>query len=616
MDFFEQQSRAHRKTKWLVGYFLLAVLGIIAVLQVVFALLLGYSPLDPSLLAMVALGVGAAVTLGSVVKTAELSQGGRVVATMLGGQPVPQNTTDLAERRLLNVVEEMAIASGVPVPEIYILPDTTINAFAAGHAPGDAAIGVTRGCIDLLNRDELQGVIGHEFSHILNGDMRLNIRLIGVLNGILFLAILGGIAMRTAAWMPVSGGSSSREKRDGGNLTLVILLAGVALYLAGYIGVFFGKLIKAAVSRQREFLADASAVQFTRNPGGLAGALWKIQSHHSLIQNPRAEEASHLFFGNGLADPWMALFATHPPVDQRIQAIAPNFQPDETPAAPPEIPPAPPSKRSASPLRVGIPPDAAGLAQAASLLSGLPEFSRTAAHELHDSCALIYSLLLSDEAKERQTQLAQLSGDASLRAETQKFFARRGEIDGHQRIGLVDLAIPTLRHLSAAQYAEFRDNVQRLVASDGQVHLFEYVLQKILVRHLDVFFTRSTGPAVKFSSLLPLLPDVGVLLSALAVVGHPDGHGRDEAFAAGVRELTVKSSSFPLSCDTQTNLPKFDAALDRVASASPEVKRTILQACAQTVMDDGVMDPLQGELLRAIADTLDCPMPPFVRPAA
>ena len=158
--------------------------------------------------------------------------------------------------------------------------------------------------------------------------------------------------------------------------------------------------------------------------------------------------------------------------------------------------------------------------------------------------------------------------------------------------------------------------MQRLVASDGQVHLFEYVLQKILVRHLDVFFTRSTGPAVKFSSLLPLLPDVGVLLSALAVVGHPDGHGRDEAFAAGVRELAVKSSSFPLSCDTQTNLPKFDAALDRVASASPEVKRTILQACAQTVMDDGVMDPLQGELLRAIADTLDCPMPPFARPAA
>ncbi len=323
MDFFAQQARARKNTKVLVVYFVIAVLCIIASVYIV-SLLIFYgtasqepdsSPVelvlwDPQLLLYVVLGTLGVVVAGSLYKTLALAKGGSAVAESLGGRLVPADPADPDERKLRNVVEEMAIAAGVPVPKIYVLDDEQgINAFAAGHTPGDAALGVTRGCITLLDRDELQGVIGHEFSHILNGDMRLNLRLMGVIFGIVCLAVVGRILL-------YSRGGRGRNP---------LMLLGLALIVIGAIGVFFGRLIQAALSRQREFLADASAVQFTRNPAGLSGALQKIGGFGSKVESAHAGEASHMFFGNGVGKPFLNALATHPPLDQRIRAIDPDW---------------------------------------------------------------------------------------------------------------------------------------------------------------------------------------------------------------------------------------------------------------------------------------------------
>jgi Zn-dependent protease with chaperone function len=321
MDFFEAQEAARRRTSLLIGLFALAVLAIVAVIYAVLHLAVGpgAGPVDLVLLVQVAFGVGLLIAVGAGVRTASLRRGGPAVAELLGGRRVASDTSDPAERMLLNVVEEMAIASGTPVPAVYVLDaEDGINAFAAGYTTHDAAVAVTRGGLLSLTRDELQGVMAHEFSHILNGDMRLNIRLIGVLYGILLLAVVG----RGIVYAGPRGGR--RGGRDGGAGWVVLL--GLALLLVGYVGVFFGKLIKAAVSRQREYLADSAAVQFTRNPDGLAGALKKIgaQAQGSRIQDHHAEELSHLFFANGLRSTLFGFLATHPPLEERIRRLDPH----------------------------------------------------------------------------------------------------------------------------------------------------------------------------------------------------------------------------------------------------------------------------------------------------
>ncbi len=344
MDFFQSQDAARKKTKFLVVYFVVAVIGIIiAIYSLLFPVLKygeqkgrqGGSVYDtrpiqqlrrpgffqPDWFLMVAAGVSGVILLGSGYKTLLLSCGGDAVARSIGGRRVDPNTGDADERKLINVIEEMAIASGIPVPEVYVMDEEPgINAFAAGKTFSDAAIGVSRGAMKLLNRDELQGVIAHEFSHILNGDMKLNLRLIGVLHGILVLAIIGRVILRSAAY----SGRSSRDDRGAGAIFMIL---GLGLLVIGYIGVFFGHLIKSAVSRQREFLADASAVQFTRNPDGIGGALKKIGglSYGSQLLSAHAEEVSHMTFGNSLPSGFMQSLATHPPLADRIKAIDGNW---------------------------------------------------------------------------------------------------------------------------------------------------------------------------------------------------------------------------------------------------------------------------------------------------
>lgn len=595
MDFFASQDRARRRTKWLLVYFALAVVGIIATLHVLAAFAFGESLTDWRMLGMISCGVIVVVALGSIFRIAELSRGGSVIAEMLGGRAIDPHTTDPAEVRLRNVVEEMSLASGVPVPEIYVLDaEPGINAFAAGNTVGDAVIGVTRGALDQLTRDELQGVIAHEFSHILNGDMRLNLRLVGVLTGILLLAILGRIVFEM-------GGSSrvqtSRSGSGGGNSQLPIYLIGLALFVVGSIGVFFAKLIKAAVSRQREFLADASAVQFTRNPDGIAGALWKIGQAGSRLDSPRADEASHMFFGNGLGNPFLGMFATHPPIGERIKAIAPGFDPKR------------PRPLQVAAVEPATKIDGRNLAAAGAILAGLPEFATAAAHETAGAVPLIYGLLLSGDPTVRARQLDALRLNETQRALVEKDSARRAEIG--DALALVDLCLPALRRLSKPQYLEFRENVRKLIAADDRVDLFEFVLHKALVRHVDHAFTGSRGPSVRYRSVVPLLPDISVILSALSTHAGETAAERDVAFAAGVSALLLKPGAFPMERTDESDFTRLEAALDHAAEADPETKRKIFNACLNTVRHDGVIRPSEAALLRAVADVFDCPLPPI-----
>ncbi len=330
IDFFQRQREARHSTSLLVLYFGLALVVLIACVYFLAAFVFTYLPdhpktntgwyWNPTLLAITAFGVGTVVGLASAVKSAQLAGGGHVVAESLGGRLIPGDTHDLKERRLLNVVEEMAIASGVPVPPVYVLPDEAgINAFAAGHTTGDAVVAVSQGSLEFLSRDELQGVVAHEFSHILNGDMKLDIRLMGLIFGILALSVIGRVLLEVASR---SRSSSSKDDKGLGGLAIM----GVGLWLLGLGGAFFGRLIQAAISRQREFLADASAVQFTRNPDGIGGALKKIGglAEGSTIKDGHAGEACHMFFADAFRG-FSGLLATHPPLASRILRLDPQF---------------------------------------------------------------------------------------------------------------------------------------------------------------------------------------------------------------------------------------------------------------------------------------------------
>ena len=647
MDFFEHQDRALRKSKRLVGYFLLAV--VLIVLSVYAAALLIFSFTlttgsalqwwwNPAVFLWVLIPTLAVIAGGSFYKIASLSRGGETVARRLGGRPVEPNSADLNERKLLNVVEEMALASGIPVPSVFVLEqDQGINAFAAGYTPGDAVIGVTRGTMVLLNRDELQGVIAHEFSHVLNGDMRLNIRLMGILHGILVIALVGYALMRSTR-------RSGRRKKGGGQIAIF----GVALYAIGYIGVFFGKLIKSAVSRQREYLADASAVQFTRNPAGIAGALKKIGGliYSSGIKSPNAEEASHLFFANALIRPSkhdgsarhraargrsaIGFLATHPPLEDRIRRIDPAFDgelplvkfPEPSEPSPPEVEKGMAPEIPAASRQIALTPTAAIerigaltpalLAYASGLLSELPGSLRASAHEPAAARAVILSLLLSrnSETRQKQFQLLEGSGEKGL---TREVLDRSTEIDRsppRTRLPLVDLCVPALRSLSEPQYRRFMDLVEGLIEADSEVELFEYALFHLLRRHLAPHFRKISPPVVRYRTPSALQNEISFLFSLLASLGHePERAG--PAFQAAMEELEDSAGTFPFQESLAWDSKGISVCLDKLTLASPELKRRLLKACAACVSQDNRITLEEGELLRAIADALDCPMPPF-----
>jgi len=659
MDFFEHQEKARKKSGLLVIYFILAVIGIICSVYVVISIATGFIEVkgggnldedniwNAGLFTATAVGTLGVILLGSGYKTLQLAGGGPVVAKQLGGRRIDNHTTDFHEKRLMNVVEEMAIASGVPVPEVYVMDgEDCINAFAAGKTTSDAVIGVSRGCMKLLSRDELQGVIAHEFSHILNGDMKLNMRLIGLLFGILFIAMIGQIMLRSAA----HGARFSRNKESGGG-ALAFMLVGLAIMLVGYVGLFFGKLIKAAVSRQREFLADASAVQFTRNPDGIGGALKKIGGlqHGSRIENPLAEEASHLFFGNAMRG-FSSALATHPPLNDRIQRIDPSWNGKFPKTRLPEIStsrkdfekeekrhreapvsiPGFPDMRGGGGVLLGLSESEAiesmnrvhpeQIAYSQQIRSEFPEEWVNAAHSESGAQALVFALLLAQDDELRGEELSHLreATDENTYLVTVKLHREIASLHSAAKLALVDLAIPSLRHLSPNEYQRFRSVIDYLMESDKQIDLFEFTLQKVIRRHLDNFFGRGTSQRIRYRKIAALQQEAAVLLTTMGHLGHADDSAKaEEAFRLGAALIEAETRGpMALQPPERCGLREIEVALDKFAHATPLVKKRLLYACGKTVMADEKVTSDEAELIRAIADAIGCPIPPFVKTIA
>lgn len=626
MNFFERQARAKRNTTRLVVLFAFAVAGIVLAIDLGVLLVFGG---DPRLLVastLLALGV---IGVGSLYRMASLRGGGESVAQQVGGVPVAEDTTDLHLRRLRNVVEEMSIASGVPVPKIYVLEhEPGINAFAAGYSPSDAVIAVTRGALERLNRDELQGVVAHEYSHILNGDMRLNIRLVGVLFGILMLGLIGrkilqhGGAVRGRDAMPV--------------------LFGALLALAvGYIGLFFGRMIKASVSRSREVLADASAVQFTRQTVGLAGALKKIGGLHDgsrLAERADAEEVSHMLFGDGTG--LSGLFATHPPLLQRIQALEPGFKADGLErlkarwlSAPPNgldedlqlgLAPAGHAALPGISTRIDLTPPmvAAQVGEpkqddyrrADAIVATLPQELRSLASRRDGAAPLLMGLLLTDDDTVADRQRSEIIARMGLQVAAEARRLRDEHLRGLHpmlRLPLASLAFPTLRLRPRPELATFLDTVHAVVHADGQVSLFEYCLGRLL----EVQLRESLDPAryARFGRRKPgnVRQEFATLLAVVAHCGNPsDPDQARRAYLAGMQRVLPRDH-LPYAPPAEGVLA-LDAVWEPLDALDPLAKQVAVEAITDAVSHDGRVSVAEAELLRTICGVLHCPLPPML----
>ena len=665
MDFFAQQARVRRNARWLVVLFLLAVAAIVAAVDLICAFLV----IGPRPGALLAVSVAVVVVIGlcSLYRVASLRGGGSAVAVGMGATPVPADTANPAWKRLRNVIEEVAIASGVPVPEIWVMEDEpAINAFAAGYTPSDAAVCVTQGCLDKLDRDELQGVIAHEFSHVLNGDMRINIRLIGLLFGILAIGIVG-------RFMMYSGGGRSR--RNSGNLAL----AGLALFVVGYIGLFFGKLIQAAVARARESLADASAVQFTRQTSGIAGALKKIAAlvDGSQLQASGRDEVRHMLFGDADVS---SLFATHPPILQRIRALEPQFDPRELDkivhdwaqaggepdsitlqhgahdvskavhafaqadgdvdvqepvfahAAGGAAAAGAAASVTAGMARAGsIPNRAATLAIAAGTVAAqvgtpgaddyriaaalharIPDALAASARDSRGALAVVFALVLSGEADVQQKQVQSItrSFDAAITEAARSALAQLAQLHPMLRLPLAQLAFPALKRRPRPELEKFVATLDALIRADDKVELDEYCIAKLV----QVQVIAALDPAANFQVGSVRLHDaqdaLRDLCALIAHFGADDEDAARRAFLLGMQEALPGTT--PLYAIPDDWQPALDAALEKLARLAPEGKQLTVRALTSAIAADGVVNVAESELLRVACAALGCPLPPLL----
>jgi len=638
MDFFAQQERSRRATRLLV----VAYLGAVAVIVLAVALVVGailnlfINPYGPDSLAAngavfpwmsangplltgIAAATAAVIVLASLFRIATLSRGGGQVARMLGATEVTGETQDPLRRRLMNVVEEMAIASGVPVPEVFVLEqEQAINAFAAGLTPANAAVAVTRGALERLSRAELQGVIAHEFSHILNGDMRLNLRLMGLSFGILVLSIMG-------RWLLRSSRFNRRMTRNKG--IAVVLGLGLALIVVGSIGLFFGRLIKAGVSRQRETLADSSAVQFTRDPAGLAGALKKIGGYTGQLSSRDSEEIAHMLFSRG-SRAFRGWFATHPPLDERIVTLDPAFTPGDYP---PTAEPLASAEDTEATILVrslaegdGTVSESAILDQtgqaaphnlATALRVAIPAELHHAAHSADASFLLVLSLALcsEDPVRERQLDLLdRLLGKA--RAERcRRLLEELSVMDERLKLPLLELSVPALKLRPPEQLDFLFDTLRKLTDLNESTRLFDYVM----LRLLETYIADSPDSGIRPTASAKKLrtgPALVALLRCVAAFGHDDSAAALGAFKAGIAAIGPRGARVPEpsfeSMDDSRNLRVLDGALARLASLRPRGRKRVLAAVLACIRHDHHIDITELELYRAIAATLGCPVPP------
>lgn len=637
MNFFKRQDEARRASRRLVVLFALAVLAVVAAVDLVVFLLMarseahasGYYPSltewmsgHPRMVVVTTCSVLAIIALASFYKTMVLGGGGSVVARSLGGVRVSADTTDPLQRRLLNVVEEIAIASGVPMPEVYLLEqESGINAFAAGHNTSNAAIGVTRGTLATLNRAELQGVIAHEFSHILNGDMRLNVRLMGLLFGLLVIALIGRTVLR--------GASRVRGDKKGG--VAIVMIIALAVLVIGYIGLFFGRLIQAAVSRSRESLADASAVQFTRDPSGLRGALVKIgaSTSGSRLGNPEVEEVAHMLFAPGMS----RLFATHPPLLERLKAIDPRFDAKEIDAArarmvsaastagaeTAQAQPTASALTSAIDLPAAAPsavaelvgnPGTAHMQLAREIRKSLPETIGMAGRHPQSARALLLALALDSnpETRERQKQVIAQRLSAEIAAITGALEREVDVLEPEQRIPALLRGFAALHQLTREERLQLMACLNGMLQQDGRVSLRSYVLRKLAQMHLR----DDLEPAARSRrlTLSAVQGDAQVLFSVLAQHGHNDEISARRAYEAGMHRLFPRDR--PAYGVAANWAGPMDLALSRLDQLAPIAKEQLVEAMVATVIHDQQLTIGEAELLRAVCAGLHCPLPPLV----
>ncbi len=629
MNFFQQQRQAKRRTLLLIVLMALAVLSLIAVSCVLMTIpvedgdgnVLFDLEMSWELIGYVSAVVISVVLLGSTAKHSELSAGGKVIARGLNGRLINHNAQTLEEQRLLNVVEEMAIASGTAVPPVYLLPELGINAFAAGMTPQNAVIGVTQGAINLLTREELQGVIAHEFSHIYNGDMRLNTRLIAIVHGILVLSLTGSYILRGTE-------AVGKEAARRNKFVAFTALVGFVLCVAGFAGSYFGNLIKAAIGRQREFLADATAVQYTRNPQSIAGALKKIGGYElgATLNAARAAEFSHLYFGSGTSS--FDLMASHPDLSERIRRVDAHWDgsfvkiaaPAVEPQAKPDLPisdafggvPAAAmavlydlSAAQASVAAIGA-PQAEHLIEARRVLGDIPQVLREAARSIDGAQAIVYGLLLSRSAPVLGLQLDTLRGtvDDAVFEQLELLQNQLLSLQPGLRLPLLDLATPSLQLLGKS-FARVDANLIALIEADNETELLEWTLLRVVERNV----LGATPVQFKFG-LFQCAEELLALLSALARAGQ-----NDQAAAADALQSAWQGLAFEQPQEIRKDLEELiglETALNRLRHLMPEERPALLDAMTRCVMHDGVITVAEAELFRAVADLLDCPLPPFL----
>lgn len=646
MDFFEAQARAKRRTGPLVALFCLAVAGTIAALYFAFVGCTAYlglranshgggleaypgvglgadGPIEwwqPGALIAVSLLVIPTVLFSALYKWSQLRAGGPAVAADVGGRPVPPDTKDPRERTLLNIVEEMSIAAGLPAPAVYVLPnESAINAFAAGYTRSDAAVAVTRGTLERLNRDELQGVVAHEFSHILNGDMRLNTRLVSLLYGILSIVIIGRGFLRSSFYLARSSDSSNK---NGAGIAIPVMLAGLVLVVIGGLGLLFARLLQSAVSRQREYLADAAAVQFTRNPAGLSGALKKVGAHafHGRLTHPAAGEVSHFCFAQNFRSAFGGLFATHPDIEIRIRLLDPAFDGHY-----PDLPPLPgkPSPAAVRPApRPRVAPAAlfatAGILEmdtasaARGFLERLPPALRDATRDPAGAAALACAVCLPPDAAgpSRDAALALLAPipgapDAVL---VESLHARLAALPASAGLPLLQIAAPALHRLSPEARDALLQSLDELVHADGTVCPREFALQKTIARDLQL----AARPREGLGSVSPgdASPHLALALSAAARLDAPDDDTARALFARAAMGFNGLHPPLAYVPAEHATLAHLDRALDQLALTPAPFRKRALSAVAAALTADDHLSPTEADLLRAIAAALDCPLPP------
>jgi Zn-dependent protease with chaperone function len=644
MNFFEHQDRARRQSRSLILAFCAAAMATILAVDTVLLIAFGTSPAGDSILATLGnnarpilpltLGglvssnqtlllcgsalVSAIIIASSAFRIASLKSGGGKVAQELGGVLVNADASDPSLRRLSNIVEEIALASGVPVPEIYVLEkEAGINAFAAGFSPSDASVTVTRGALDHLSRAELQGVVAHEFSHIFNGDMRINLRLMGYMFGILMLSLIGRRIM-------VSAGSRGRNGRDGS----AVVLLGVAIVATGYAGMFFARWIKSAISRQREFLADASAVQYTRDTTGISGVLKKLAVlNDSSRLDADVEEISHMLFGE---ERNAFLFATHPPVIQRIQRLEPHFNVAELDvirkAMLTDIHDAVEDEADPEPARAGGPldwifldpdkimqsignPGAELILAAAELSDKLPAILRSAASSVEWAPAVVLYTLLdrNDDIRERQLLIVAERFEHGGTDKLRELLSRSPLISVEQRRPLFELAFPALKRRPTRDLQSFSELVRQLVHEDDRVDTFEYLLSRSISLHIADLLSPAKSRSAGGLSLKKCQTEIRILLSVLVLHGHEAEGSTQEAYT---RALTVLGFSGGKVAELgQAWPPLLDNCLNKVDGLHPAAKNQLVVAMLTAIAADGKAVLSELELVRAMCAVLHVPLP-------